>query len=177
MLMWSKVASPDSWFMSISRSVAVASFVLPARMTRLIEVPGTTTDWHRLVRLALLMPDTATGCALPALSTARPPYWTNPWPASLSAETLKVEPDTANDAAIAPLAMPNTMAPARARAGTVTAANRRHRVRPSTGEPCASFTNPPRGTGTRMGERCGGRSADDGATRRYPGTSPLATGE
>src|SRR5436190_15526024 len=137
MLMLLNVASPDSCVMSISRSVAVASLVLPARMTMLIEVPGTTTDWHMLVGLALLIPDTATGCALPALSTATPPYWTNPLPTSLSAETLKVEPETLKDAAIAPLAIPKTMAPARVSADTATTANGRQRVRPSTGEPGA----------------------------------------
>ena len=37
----------------------------------------------------------------------------------LEAETLNVWPETANEAAIAPLAMPNTMAPATAVAGTI----------------------------------------------------------
>src|SRR6266568_5420760 len=165
MLMLLNTASPDNWVMSISRSVALPGLSLPARMTRLIEVPGTTTDWHRLDRSALLMPDTATGCAFPALSSARPPYWTNPLPTSWSAETLKVEPETANDAAIAPLAMPNTMAPATARAGTETAANRRHRVRPSTREPGASFTDPPCGTDEAQGHRGSARWC---SVRRHP---------
>src|SRR5262249_5810979 len=135
-------ASPDSCSMSISRSVAVAGLAgsVPARITRLIP-PGAMTDWQRLVSVAFEIPETATGCLLPALSTARPPYWTKPSPTSSSAETLKVDPETANDAAIAPLAMPNTMAPARNTAGPLTRANRRHLVRPRTIEACADFTD------------------------------------
>ena len=89
------------------------------------------------------MPETATkwffgsaGLAgLPPFSVARPPYWTKPVPSSLSAETLNCWPETLNDAAIAPVAWPKTMAPAMKVAGTTTVAKRFHRVRPFTALP------------------------------------------
>lgn len=58
---------------------------VPALSSRLTLLPmkgtfGVTTDWHMLVIVALLKPDTATGCAasLPSrsLPTATLPYWT-----------------------------------------------------------------------------------------------------
>src|SRR6185437_3902813 len=165
-------ASPCSDDTSSSRSVAVAGVPLrPARITMLNGRPGTFTDWQRLDSEALVMPETATGWFLgsdgsgmplgsvrPPFSWAKPPYWTNPLPSSWSAETLNCEPDTENDAAIAPLAIPKTMAPAATTAGTMIAANRRHLVRPCTTVPllpCACFKvgAPPYGQtpSTRLG--------------------------
>src|SRR5438874_6841537 len=169
MWMLLNVASPFSWVMSISRSVACAGLPGgPALMTMLTGRPGMTTDWHRLVSVASLMPDTATRwffgssgfCGLAPFSDASPPYWTKPVPCSLSAETLKVDPDTANEAAMAPLAMPTRMAPAAATAGTEMATKRRHLVRPCT-RPCASFT---------------GVLLEDGVTRRPLGNA-ASTGD
>src|SRR2546423_1670056 len=61
MWMLLNVALPVNWVMSISRSVACASLPGgPALMTMLTGRPGTTTDWHRFVRVASLMPETAT---------------------------------------------------------------------------------------------------------------------
>jgi hypothetical protein len=142
-------ASPDSETASMSRSVADAGVPpRPARITRLTGRPGTLTDWHRLLSVALEMPLTVTawflgsvgsgmpfGRILAPFSDAKPPYCTKPVPSSLSADTLNCDPDTENDAAIAPFAMPKTMAAAAATAGTITAAKRRHLVRPCTALP------------------------------------------
>ena len=103
MVMLPNVASPVSEVMPIIRSVACTGLpaLRPARITRLTRVPGTTTDWHRLVRWRSWIPETATGwlCAVsdgsgtmtplrevdgPArrAATANPPYWTKPVPSS-----------------------------------------------------------------------------------------------
>src|SRR6266508_6020628 len=134
-----KVALPDSWVMLMGRALASAGVPPPpAWMTRLSGRPVTFTDWQRSNSLALAMPETAVAwffgssglAGLPPFSAMKPPYWTKPVPSSRLADTLNVEPDTENDAAIAPLAMPTTMAPAATTAGTITAAKRRHLVRP-----------------------------------------------
>ena len=80
-------------------------------------------------KVALLMSDIATGCALPLRGDGAA-VLSKPSPTSSVAETLNGLPDTANVAAMAPLAMPKTMQPAAATAGTVIAANRRQRVPP-----------------------------------------------
>src|SRR5438045_6137014 len=208
MWMLVNVALPVSWVMSMSRSVACAGVPPdPALRTTLTGRPDTTTDWHRSVRVASLMPETATRWffgssgfwGLAPFSDAMPPYCTKPVPSSLLAETLNVEPETANDAAMAPLAIPTTIAPAATAAGRATATKRRHLVRPCTRLPCASFTGgPPRmaspggcwdGRGNRTGDemrwvRNGGRNAsqtartgsawraEDVAAKRMSGQGP-----
>src|SRR5512135_2835187 len=99
-------------------------------MTKVMGVFGTTTDWHSCLRVALLMPDTATGCTLgsaglaglPPFSTASPPYCTKPVPSSSDAVTTNVDPETENEAAMAPLAIPKITAPTTATAGSITTA-------------------------------------------------------
>src|SRR5690349_19259989 len=59
-----------------------------------------------------------------------PPYCLKPSPSSRSALILKVWPETVMSDAIAPVDIPNRMAPAAAVAGTIIAAKRRHLVRP-----------------------------------------------
>src|SRR5256885_6039411 len=88
---------------------------------------------------------------LPALSWTTPPYWTKPVPSSLSADTLKVEPDTENDAAIAPFAMPTTIAPTTATAGTQAAGDTRPPGPPSTRGRLGSFSDTPPAPGVGGG--------------------------
>lgn len=93
-----------------------------------------TTDWHMLLIVASLKPETATGCLvglpLRSVPSARLPYCTKSWPTNWSAETLKLCPDTLNDAASAPCARATPIAAVAATLGTMTTAKRFHLVPP-----------------------------------------------
>ena len=147
---------------STKRSVA-STGVLPVPALRLSEIsPMTgrwvTTDWHRWSSSAVLMAVTATGRRSPLAFASTLPYWANPSPLRLSAETLNCCPETANDAASAPLARAMPRAAVPARAGTDSTANFRQLMRPVTGLPCASFivVCPLRRAVERTVETCGG---------------------
>src|SRR6185369_12961602 len=113
------------------------------RSTTLTGRPGTDTDWQRLLSVAESIVAVATGIDCPLLVLSRPPNCLKPVPSNLSAETLNDWPETVNDAAIAPFAIPSTTPTTASDAGTIMMPNRFHRVRPCTWPFWESAIDPP----------------------------------